>query len=248
MIDVAIEAAREAGGLALKYFKTQQKIKYKENGSPVTRADIEVEKLVRKIISKKFPDHSIIGEELADINPQAKYVWVVDPIDGTRDFIKKIPYWGTFLALLEKQKPQIGIYFAPAIDEFFIAQKGKGTYLNSQKTKVSKIRKLKLATISHGSIRYFERKGKLQGLVKICQTVHHNRAYGNLGLNFLLKGMVDILLEPAGGIHDFAAPSILVEEAGGKFTDFSGRFSLTSGNAVASNGLLHDKVIRLLNQ
>src|SRR3989344_4652305 len=107
MIDVAINAAKAGGELALRYFKNQPKVSYKPDNSPVTKADIEVEKLIRKIISKKFPDHGIIGEELPPVNPKAKYQWIIDPIDGTRDFIRQIPYWAVYIALLENQKPII---------------------------------------------------------------------------------------------------------------------------------------------
>jgi len=248
MITVAVEAAKQAGDLAYRYFKTQPKIKYKPDNSPVTRADIEAEKLIRKIITKKFPDHGIIGEELPPVNPAARFKWVIDPIDGTRDFVRGIPFWSTFLAILENDKPTVGIIYTPTINEMFVAQKGKGAYLNGKKTKVSKISDLKLACISHGAISVFRKKGKLKGLVKICDIVKHRRGFGSTGLNLLLKGQVDIFIEPGGGLHDFAAPSILVEEASGKFSDFSGKFSLTSGNGVATNGLLHNQVIRLLNQ
>ena len=248
MLDVAIDAARQGGELALKYFKTQPKVSYKADKSPVTRADIEAEKLIRKIITKKFPDHGIIGEELPPVNPKAKYQWVIDPIDGTRDFIRGIPFWNTFLAVLKDKKPIIGIIFTATYDELFVAQHGKGTYLNNKKTKVSKISDLKLACISHGPISVFKKKGKLKGLVKICDIVKHRRGFGSIGLNLLLKDQVDIFMEPGGGTHDFAAPSILIEEAGGNFSDFSGKSSLTSGCFVATNGILHDQVIRLLNQ
>ena len=248
MIDVAIDTARAAGALAYRYFKTQPKVRYKSDNSPVTAADIEAEKLIRRMITKNFPDHGIIGEELENVNPKAKYQWIIDPVDGTRDFVRNIPIWATFLAVLENGKPIIGISFTPATDELFVAQKWQGTHLNGKKTRVSKISDLKLACISHGAISRFNDKGKLEGLLKICEIVQHRRGFSTLGLNLLLKGNIDICTEPAGGIHDFAAVSILVEEAGGKFTDFDGKFSLTSGNGIATNGLLHNQVIRLLNQ
>ena len=249
MIKTAIEATRSAGELAYRYFKTQsasRRITYKPDNSPVTRADIEAEKLARKIISKKFPDHGIIGEEFGKTKPDAKYQWVIDPVDGTKDFVRKIPFWSTLLAVLENGKPIIGISFFPAIDEFFIAQKGKGTFLNNKKTNVSRVSNIKLAFVTHGSINRFEKFQKLKGLVQLCQTVQGRRNYGDLGFSLLLKGHVDAVLE-TGEIQDFAAPSLLVQEAGGKFTDFSGKFSLTSGNGIATNGLLHNQVLKILN-
>jgi histidinol-phosphatase len=248
MIQTAIQAARSAGELAYRFFKTQPKIKYKPDNSPVTRADIEAEKLIRKIISKKFPDHGIIGEELKAVNPNARYVWVIDPIDGTRSYVRGLPMWATLLALLENDKPIIGISFSPATDEFFVAQKGKGTYLNGKRTKVTKIKDIKSSFMAHGSIHYFAKIGKLDQLVKLCENTLGHRGFGDaFGYNLLTSGKVDFLIEANAAIHDLAAPSILVQEAGGKFTDFSGKFSLTSGNGVATNGLLHNQVLKILN-
>lgn len=247
MIDVAIDAVKKGGQLALRYFKNQPKVTYKPDNSPVTRADIETEKLIRKIITKNFPDHGIIGEELPPINPKAKYQWVIDPIDGTVDFTRGIETWSTYLAVLENGKPIIGIAFYPSSNELFSSQKGKGTYLNDKKTHVSKTKNLEYAFIAHGSLNRFGPKGKLGGLVKICDIVKGRKNFGSLSINLVLKGKVDINLEAGGGIHDFAAPAILVEEAGGKFSDFSDNFSLTSNEGICSNGFLHSQVLKLLN-
>lgn len=247
MIDVAVEAAKAAGELAYRYFKTQPKVTYKPDNTPVTQADIEAEKLIRKIITKHFPDHGIIGEELPAVNPAAKYQWVIDPIDGTKDFIRGLPFWGTYLGVLKDQKPIVGVAYYPYISELFAAQKSQGTYLNNKKTRVSKIKTLKEATISHGSVNRFKDRNKLEGLVRICQSAQTRRGFGSLSLNLLLKGQIDIYIEMGGAIQDFAAPSILVEEAGGKFTDVNGQFSLTSSNGLSTNGLLHNQVLKILN-
>lgn len=250
MIDVALDAAKLAGDLALKYFKSQSaswRISYKPDNTPVTRADREAEQLIRKIIAKKFPDHGIIGEEFEPTNPQARFKWVIDPIDGTKEFIRGLPFWSTLLAVLENGKPIIGVLYSPAQEELFVAQKGRGTTLNSKMVKVSKIRELNRAFVSHDSITRFEESGKLAGLLKICQVSQSRRSYGTYSFNLLLKGNIDIFASASGGIWDYAAPSILIEEAGGKFTDFSGKFSLTSYNGLFSNGLLHHQVIKLLN-
>src|SRR3989344_5500703 len=132
-------AAKNGGDLAYRYFKTQLKLTYKADNSIVTNADVEVEKLIRKIIAKHFPDHGIIGEELENTNPKAKYQWVIDPIDGTKRFAIGHQYWSTLIAVLENDKPIIGISFFPATDEFFLAQKNKGALLNNHRLKISNI-------------------------------------------------------------------------------------------------------------
>ena len=247
MLDVAIDAAKKGGDLAYRYFKTQPKVSYKPDNSPVTKADIEVEKLIRKIISKNFPDHSIHGEELTDKNVKSKYQWVIDPIDGTRYYSSGLEYWSTLLAVLENGKPIIGISYYPATREFFIAQKGKGTFLNDKKMRVSKIKILNQAFFAHGSLQRLSKMGKLPGLISMYdKTLGHSGFGWSLSLNLLFKGKVETALE-TGNIHDFAAPALLVQEAGGRYSDLSGIPSLTSGVLLVSNGLIHDQVLKILN-
>ena len=249
MLNIAIDAAKAGGELALKYFKSQPKVLYKADNSPVTRADIETEKLIRKIISKNFPDHGIIGEELPPLNPKARYQWVIDPIDGTKMFVRKIPLWSTLLALLEDNKPIIGVVFLPAIDNLYYAAKNRGAFLNNKRIHVSKVKDINFAFLSHGSIKRFSDVNKINNLLKIVNKSHAIRGFGDSdAYSYVASGKIDIHLSAAEAIHDIAAPAILIEEAGGKFTDFSGKFSLTSGNAVATNGLLHTQVLRLLKQ
>ncbi|KKT80898.1 MAG: hypothetical protein UW78_C0022G0004 [Candidatus Azambacteria bacterium GW2011_GWA1_44_9] len=247
MLDVAIDAAKQAGELALKYFKSQPKVSYKADKSPVTIADLETEKLIRRIINRKFPDHGIIGEELPPVNPKADYQWVIDPIDGTRDFIRRIPFWANYIAVLKNNKPIMGVIFLPILGDMITSQKGNGTFLNDQKVHVSKTKKLEEAYISHGQIKRFVSIGKKNQLLNLAIIVRSSRNYGNFGLKLLLEGKIDAVLEAGGGFHDFAAPKIIVEEAGGKFSDFSGKNLLTSGNGIWTNKLLHNQVLKILN-
>lgn len=247
MLDVAIGVAKEAGHLALKYFNQNVRIKYKADKSPVTRADIEAETLIRKNIKKKFPDHGLVGEEFKSVNENARYVWVIDPVDGTKDFVRGIPTWATLLAVLENKKPVIGIAFYAATGELFSAAKGMGAYLNGKKIQVSKVSKVEDALILHSSINRLRNIGKLSQITDLCELSQGKRNHGAYNWALLLKGSGDIVVE-TGMIHDFAAPAILAEEAGGKFTDFSGKFSLTSGSALVTNGLIHNQVLKILNR
>ncbi len=247
MINVAIDAAKKAGELALKYFKSQPKVSFKADKSPVTRADIETEKLIRKIVHRKFPNHGIIGEELPEVKSKSKYTWVIDPIDGTRDFVRSIPFWATYIALLENQKPIMGIIYLPVLGDLITAQKNSGTFLNGKRVHVSKTRKLEEAYISHGQIKRFLNINKEKQLIKIAKIVRASRSYGNFGFKLLIEGKVDAVLEAYGAFHDFAATKIVAEEAGGKFSDFFGTDSLTSGHAIWSNGFIHSQVLKLLN-
>jgi len=247
MLDTAIEAAKAAGEFANSYFKTQLKVSYKPDDSPVTRADIEAEKLARKIISKKFPDHGIIGEELKNTNPKARLQWVIDPIDGTRDFVRGSQFWATLIAVLDAGQPIIGVIYFPTMDEVFVAEKNKGCYFNDAKTRVSRISKLNQAYITFRcQVKQFFKIGKGDQFIKISQIAPTTRSLSAYSFSHLLRGKADINIDAKGKIWDFAAPAICVEEAGGKFSDFEGKFSLTSDNGLFSNGLLHDQVLKIL--
>ncbi len=247
MLKTALEAAKKGGFLAEKYFNNLPKVNFKSDKSPFTIADIETEKLIRKIISSKYPDHGIIGEELPPINPKSNIQWVIDPIDGTRDFVRGIPFWATYIAVLKTNKPILGVVFMPSTNDMMTAKLSEGAFLNGKKTKVSKTKKLSDAYISFGQLKRFEKQKKVRELVNLCKTASASRGYGNLGFKFLIEGKIDISLESYGGLYDFAAPSIILKEAGGEFSDFSGKFSLTTGNGVYSNGLLHQQIIKILN-
>lgn len=166
-----------------------------------------------------------------------------------KSFIRGIPFWSTLFALLKDDKPILGISFSAVSNEIFVAEKGKGTYLNGKKIHVSKLSDIKLSYLTHSSINAFEEKGMLNNFMNLYNATNSHRGYGDsFGYHLLIQGKVDIMLEARDKIYDIAAPSILVEEAGGKFSDFKGNFSLTSDCAVATNGLLHNEVIKILNE
>lgn len=248
MIDVAIDAAKQAGALAYQYFGKIKNLRYKGNNSPVTIADIEAEKLIRKIITKNFPSHGIIGEELENVNPKAKYQWVIDPIDGTRNYVRQIPYWTTLLSVLKNNKPIIGVCYCPCQNELFTAQKNKGSFLNGKRTKVSNVKNLPDAYISYNNLKHFINKNKQNNLLNLSRQAYQTMNCSAFGINYLLKGYVETYISAKGSIWDFAAPSILTIEAGGKFSDFDGNYSLNAGNAVFSNGVLHNQILKILNE
>lgn len=247
MLDTAIKAAEIGGKLALKYFNSNFKVKFKPDESPVTNADIATEKLIRKIITKQFPAHGIIGEELAPTNPKSEIQWIIDPIDGTRDFVKRVPFWAVFIAVLKNNKPTIGVINFPVTGDLIWAEKGKGAFFNGKKIKLSKTKKLKDAYIGTGTTKRFIQQGKIKGLLAISRVAMATRSSGNFNLKLFLEGKIDAMVEAYGAIHDFAAPAIIVEEAGGKFSDHKGKYNLKNLDAVFSNGHLHNQILKLLN-
>lgn len=249
MLDIAIDIAKKAGELTYGYFQKQPRTIYKPDNTPVTRADREAEKLARRIVLKKFPDHGFIGEEYPATNPNAKYQWVIDPIDGTKSFVRGIKDWGVLLAVLEDGKPIIGVYNSPATNEIFYCQKNGGTFLNGKRTYVSKVKNIEKSFLVHSSINHFIKHHKVENIVELAELAQGKRGASDCnGINMVLKGQADVNISGRGHIWDYAAPAILVEEAGGKFTDFSGQYSLTSDTAIFSNGLVHKQVLNILNK
>lgn len=247
MLDTAIEAIKAGAAVSLKYSQKIPKVTYKPDNSPVTIADKTAEIVIRDIIARKFPDHGIIGEEHAPTNPNSPYQWVIDPIDGTKQFIRKIPTWASFVGLMKNNVPIIGIIYYPHFDEIYTAQKGKGAYLNGKRIHVSKTKDLKDAYLAHGWVKRLEKHGILKGFLKLDREIYSTINLGPYTIGQLIKGNIDINIDGGGSIWDYVAPSLILEEAGGKFTDFSGKKSFTSNNCVLTNGILHDKVIKLLN-
>lgn len=248
MLDVAQDAAKAAGKIALAYFSKTQKIEYKSDNSPVTIADREAEKAARAVIAKKFPDHGIIGEELGITKSSSKYQWTIDPIDGTKSYVRGLPFWSVLIALLEENQPILGVSFAPALSEMLLAKKGGGTYLNGKKTHVSKVSNIKQSYLSHGSLKAFEEKSRVKNLLNVIRSTNsHRGSPDTYAYHLLIKGNIDILIEARDKIHDIAAPALLVEEAGGKFTNFEGKFSITDDCAFATNGILHKEALKIFN-
>ena len=181
-------------------------------------------------------------------NPKAKYQWLLDPIDGTRDFVRGLPFWCTLVAVLQNGKPIIGICFFPTENETFTAEIGKGTYLNGKKTHVSKISDFKTAYITQASANYFEAHNKLKQSIKLSKAAGASRYFSTYGYNLLWKGKIEAFVGAAGGSWDFAAPAIITEEAGGKFSDFNGDYRFDSHCGVFTNGQIHQQILKILNE
>lgn len=247
MIDIATDAARQGGQLAYSYIKKFGNVSYKADNSPVTIADKNAERLMRKLISKKYPDHGIIGEELKPTNPKSKYQWIIDPIDGTRDFTRGLPYWCTLLALLENNKPILAVCYFAQSDEMFQAEKGKGAFLNGRKIHVSSVSPLKSAYLSVSSAHHFADHDKLKQLVQLGKSSGAARYFSSYAYSLFWKGKIDGCVLGRGRVWDFAVPALITQEAGGKFSDFKGAQSLESNNAIFSNGKIHEDIKKILN-
>ncbi len=253
---LALLIADDADALATDRFRAADlRVDTKPDLTPVTDADRAVEESVRRTLSRARPRDAVLGEEGGSTGWGPRR-WVVDPIDGTKNFVRGVPVWATLLALVEGDEVVVAVVSAPAMNRRWWATRGGGAFagrtLNTARPiGVSAVGALGDASLSYSSLSGWEELGLLERFVDLTRSVWRTRAYGDFWSYMLLaEGAVDIAAEPELALHDMAAPSLVVTEAGGQFTDLSGRALLSAGapigNAVATNGRLHDAVLDAL--
>ncbi|MBR9681504.1 MAG: inositol monophosphatase [Candidatus Altiarchaeota archaeon] len=245
-LEVAITAIQKAESIIMKSLSGDLQVIRKPDGSPVTHVDKDVENIIIKTIGEHFPDHGFLGEEFGRKNEESKFTWVIDPIECTMNFTRKLPIFSTELALMEGDEVILGISNAPLLHALMYAEKGKGAFLNGKPVKVSSISKLDEAYICYGGLAQFEKKERTQDLLDLLKHGWRNRGFGDFwGYQLLSQGRADAMVEAGAMIWDIAACKIIVEEAGGKLTDFNGDSILKkdSTSVVATNGKIHDEVL-----
>ena len=242
--------AEESSKILLKYFRTKLKIDSKIDNTPVTIADKECESLIRDIILKKYPKHGILGEEHKDINPNNEFVWVIDPIDGTRSFIGGHKDFGTLIALLHNKKPILGIINCPAHQERWIGINNLSTTFNGNIVNTSGIKKLKDSYVLTSGL-YFDDKIFRTSFEKIIERAKYYSFGGDCYMyGMLATGLIDIVIEDTLKIWDYMALIPVIEGAGGVVTDkYNKKITLDSkGSIIATaNPELHNEVTKLLN-
>jgi histidinol-phosphatase len=245
--EVAIEAARQAGRLALRYFDGDFTVEWKQDLSPVTIADREVESLLRARLLGHFPDDGFLGEESGDTAGSSGFRWIIDPIDATRNFVRGIPIWGT-LAGLEYMGEQIaGVVEVPALGAVFRALRGDGAYRDNRRIRVSNVDALGEATLFHTSMLWFVRAGCAEVFQELAGRVQIERGYGDFyGHMLVAQGSGELMIEH--GVHpwDMAALKPIVEEAGGRFSDWDDTPTIYRPDVIASNGKLHREALQIL--
>ncbi len=246
-LTVALDAAKNAEDILLSYYNADTlDVTLKPDETPVTRADTEAEKAIRETIKQTFPDHGFLGEEYGIEKRDSPYVWIIDPIDATKNYIRKIPIFGTQIALMKEEELILGVSNAPLLDELLYAVVGKGTFLNSNQIKVSDVSQLSDAMICHGGLKWFVEKGTFPGVYNLINDVARSRGFGDFySYHLVASGRVDAVIEAAISIWDIAAITVIVREAGGTVTDIQGQaISIDTASLVATNGVLHDTVMR----
>jgi histidinol-phosphatase len=247
-LQVALDAARSAAEVIRHYFREGTEVSLKADATPVTRADIEAEELIRRAIGSAFPDHGFYGEETGSRGLDAEYVWLVDPIDGTRSFVRGYPFFSTQIALLHQGRVVVGVSSAPGFDEMAWAERGHGAWLDGQRCRVSSLARLEEATVSSGNLRTLASGPRWAGWGEVVRRVARSRGFGDFyHYHLLATGKIDAVVESDVNVLDVAALSLIVEEAGGRFTDLEGApLSLDTTSVLATNGRLHDVIRELL--
>ncbi len=226
-------------------------VETKPDLTPVSDADRAAEELVRSQLRRTRPRDAVIGEELEPTGHGARQ-WVVDPIDGTKNFVRGVPVWATLIALLDGRDPVVGVVSAPALGRRWWAARGTGAWTgrslaSARRISVSQVGDLADASLSYSSLGGWQERGRLDAFLDLTRSVWRTRAYGDFWSYMLLaEGAVDLAAEPELKLHDMAALVPVVVEAGGRFTSLDGTDGPFGADAVASNGLLHDEVLRRL--
>ena len=226
-------------------------VETKPDLTPVSDADKRVEEAIRSTLGRARPRDAVHGEEMPDTGHGPRR-WVVDPIDGTKSFVRGVPVWATLIALMDGATVGAGLVSAPALGRRWWAAAGSGAYTgkslsSATRMAVSKVERLTDASLSYSSLPGWLDIGREAAFLGLARDVWRTRAYGDFWSYMLVaEGAVDVAAEPQVALHDLAAPSIVVTEAGGRFTDLEGHDGPAGGSAVATNGRLHDEVVRRL--
>ncbi|WP_084105849.1 histidinol-phosphatase [Demequina sp. NBRC 110056] len=249
---LAMTIADQADALTLANFASDDlTVELKADDTPVTAVDRETELLIRRLLDEHRPADAFHGEEFADKSGGSRQ-WVVDPIDGTKNYIRGVPVWATLIALVDDGRPVVGVVSAPALGQRWFAAAGDGAWkgfstADARAVSVSDVAEVGGASLSYSSLTGWEERGLLDAFLDLSRTVWRTRAYGDFWSYVLVaEGVVDAACEPELELYDMAALVPVVEEAGGTFTSLAGEPGPFGGDALATNGRLHPALLEAL--
>ncbi len=247
-LQAALEAARAAAEVIRGYYQRNLEVRTKADQTPVTEADVRAEQTIRTLLEQRFPDYGFYGEETGQHDLGAESVWLVDPIDGTKSFVRQCPFFSTQIALLREGRLVLGVSSAPAYGEIAWAERGGGAYLNDRPIRVSQTAELAASIVSTGNLKTLARSAQWAKLGALIGQVNRIRGYGDfVHYHLLARGALEVVIESDVNILDIAALVVIVREAGGTFTDLAGgEVTLQTTSVLASNGRLHAPVLAAL--
>ena len=260
--ELAQQIAVEAGRLTLKYFRTASlSVERKDDDSPLTIADQEAERYLRDAIADHFPDDAIVGEEFGVTDGTSGFRWILDPIDGTKSFICGVPLYGTMVAVdwgpadkTQQRDCVIGSVYLPGLNEGIHAMSGEGAWYFSgtespTAAHVSRKSQLRDCVLATSEVETFSERDDANAWLNLTDAMWFGRTWGDVyGYLLLATGQIDVMIDPILNLWDAAAVMPIVEEAGGTFSDWQGQRRIDSGDAVATNGLIHESVMEILDR
>ena len=246
----AVSAARAAADVIQGYYRRNPGVRLKSDQSPVTEADVRAEEVIRSTLARQFPGYGFYGEETGQHAMGAESVWLVDPLDGTKSFVRETPFFSTQIALMRAGELLLGVSNAPAYAELAWAERGAGAWLNEQRIRVSAVSHLEEAFFSMGNVRSLTQPPRWARLGELLGRTGRVRGYGDfVHYHLLARGALDVVIESDVSILDIAALAVLVREAGGTFTDLEGEpVGLGTRSVLATNGRLHAEVLAALTR
>ena len=246
----AVAAARAAAEVIQAFYRHKPAVRRKSDQSPVTEADVRAEEIIRRTLAQQFPGYGFYGEETGQHAMAAESIWLVDPIDGTKSFVRETPFFSTQIALLRAGELVLGVSNAPVYEELAWAERGGGAYLNQQRIRVSAVAALEEAFLSIGNCKSLTRPPDWLRLGELVRRAGRVRGYGDfVHYHLLARGSLDVVIESDVNILDIAALVVLVREAGGTFTDLAGAaVGLGTSSVLASYGVLHESTLGALTR
>ena len=247
-LTAALQAAEAAAEVIRCRYRHNLEVTLKADKSPVTEADVEAERAIRRVLEAQFPRYGFFGEETGSHDMTAEYVWLVDPLDGTKSFVREYPMFSTQIALLHEGRIGLGVSSAPVYGETCWAERGHGAWMGKERLAVSSVATIEAATLSSGNLRSLARSAAWGRYGALVGAVNRIRGYGDfLHYHLLAAGKIDAVIESDVNILDIAALSVIVEEAGGRLTDLGGsEVGFDTTTVLASNGALHEPILEAL--
>jgi histidinol-phosphatase len=245
--DLAVTVAQEAGRVAFGHFNSGLQVEMKQDTSPVTLADRQTEALLRSRLLSAFPNDGFLGEESGAQTGSTGFRWIIDPIDGTRNFVRGIPLWATLVGLEYKGEQIAGVAYVPTLDLLYRALRGDEAYCGERRIRVSDIDALGDSLMFYSSLSWFIKAGYQDAFEKLAQLVQRQRGFGDFyGFVLVAQGSGEIMVEY--GVHpwDVAAIQVIVEEAGGRYSNWDGARDITRPDVLVTNGKLHNKALDVL--
>lgn len=245
--ELAVDAARKAGRIAQRYFTGEFTVEWKADQSPVTVADRETEQSLRQTLLAAFPNDGFLGEEFGDTPGTSGFRWIIDPIDGTRSFVRGIPLWATLVGLEYKGEQIAGIAEVPALGHGYRALRGEGAYRDERRIRVSDVADLSQALVFYSSLSWFIKAERQAQFAELVRRTDRTRGFGDFyGFVLVAQGSGELMVEHGVHAWDVAAIKPIIEEAGGRFSDWSGTPSIHTPDVLVSNGKLHEETLALL--